>query len=263
MKVVQLNLKRRLHAVGMLTVAVLLSGWGCAGRSQLMPAPGASIMPNKPGVVDTTIEGVEMTVNAEAWAGDPAILDEITPIRITIKNNSGKPLLIRYRDFAIISQKGKYYAALPPFKITGSINRPYAAEGYPIIAEPDFDYDGFMLAPYYSEIYPDIPSIYDDEDFEFDEPDFGDDYWWPYYDPFYYDQYYTYWQTIELPTPRMLRLAIPEGVIKNGGHISGFLYFQEVSPKLKMVDFRADLINAKNGNIFGAIMVPFVVRKVS
>jgi hypothetical protein len=233
---------------------------GCSGRSQLVPGPGANLMPGTTEAVDTTVEGVQVVVDSYAWNGDPAILDEITPLKVTIKNNSGKSLLVRYRDFAITSQSGKFYAALPPFKITGTVDKPVLAAGYPLMAEPYFDNDGFLIAPYYSEIYPDIPSVYGD-DFAFDDFGFDNDYGWPYYDPFYYNEYYTYWATIDLPTPRMLRLALPEGIIKNGGHVSGFLYFQEVSPKLDLVNFRTDLVNAKNSQTFGTATIPFVVKK--
>lgn len=275
---------RKIMAVASVILIFVLIG--CSGQSQLVPGPGTEVIPGNSTAVGATAEGVHMVVDAAGWTGNQAILQEITPLRVTIENNSGKPLLIRYRDFAITSTAGKYYAALPPYEIKGTVSTPYVATGYPTIASPDFEYNGFLIAPYYHSIYPGIPTTRDDEDFrharqmrhdemrnheggyrhgrgkgdEGDDFDFGNDDWL-FWDPYYYGGYYTYWNTISLPTPGMLKRAIPEGVIKDGGRLSGFLYFEEVSPKLKMVNFRTDLVDAQDGSIFGTISIPFVVIK--
>jgi hypothetical protein len=234
---------------------------GCSGQSRLVPGPGTTLLPGSNDAVDVTVAGVHLIVDAEAWPGDPAILQQITPLKVTIENDSDKSLLIRYRDFAITSPTGKYYAALPPFKIRGSVNAPFLADRYPPIAEPAFDYDDFLVAPYYSTIYPKIPPIEAEGDFALNDEGLGSNLNWLFYDPFYYSEYYAYWQTVDLPTPRMLGLAIPEGVVKKGGRVAGFLYFEEVSPRLKMVNFRFDLVSANSGRVFGTIEIPFIVMK--
>lgn len=281
---------------GLLALAI----FSCSSQSQLVPGPGANAVPGNSEAAEITVEGVHLVVDAAAWRGNQAILQDITPLKVTIENNSGQPLLIRYKDFAITSNKGKYYAALPPYQIEGSVSAPYAAAGYPVIVNPEFGYGGFLIAPYYHDIYPNIPDWRSDRDFqrerrmrhnegmhhrggdatrydsspgggykndegddEDEGDDFGDDFGddWPFYDPYWYGGYYSYWYNIKLPTPGMLRAAMPEGVIQDGGHLSGFLYFEEVSPGLKMVDFRVDLVNALDEKTFGTILMPFAVVK--
>jgi hypothetical protein len=82
-----------------------------------------------------------------------------------------------------------------------------------------------------------------------------------YYDPIYYDQYYTYWQTVNLPTAHMLRVALPDGVIQEGGSVSGFIYFERVSESVPSVRFEYQLTDATTGKTFGTINIPFVVKK--
>jgi hypothetical protein len=220
---------------------------GCSSRSELVPGPGADIPPGNTMAAISTVDNVHMEVEADAWKGQQEILQEITPLRVVIKNNSGKSIQIEYKDFALTDPKGKRYSALPPYGIKGTVEKPYLVQTYPAIYSPDFDYDGFWVAPYYASIYPDIPDW--DEPFDFD--------------PWYYNQYYTYWQSIKLPTEKMLKRVLPAGVLDNGGHLTGFLYFQEVNPDVQDVTFTANLVDAKTGEIFGTISIPFKVIKAS
>lgn len=228
--------------VGILTVLTI---GGCASHSQLMPAPGDKEIPGDVESAVSTVGGVHVTLHTQAWRGQQGIVDVVTPLRIVVENSSNQPVRLRYSDFKLIGPKGKVFAALPPYGITGAVEEPHLVQTYPVILEPEFESDDFEVAPYYSAIYPDMPV-------------------WSgpfYYDPFYYDEYYTYWQTIQLPTQRMLNQALPDGVIKPGGRVSGFLYFQEVNEDLPTVRFEYELVNASNGNIFGTVTIPFVVKK--
>jgi hypothetical protein len=225
--------------------ALVLLVAGCVGHSQLAPAPGDTELGGNKETAVSSIDSVDVNVFTKAWNGRQEILNVVTPLRIEIKNNSDQPVRVRYSDFKLVGPKGKTYAALPPYGITGSVEEPHLVQVYPAIVSPDFDWDDFDVAPYYAPIYPDIPV--------WDGPF--------YYDPFYYDQYYTYWQQIELPTHEMLNEALPDGVIKPGGRVSGFLYFQEVDDKLPRVRFEYDLVNASNGNIFGTITIPLLVER--
>jgi hypothetical protein len=56
----------------------------------------------------------------------------------------------------------------------------------------------------------------------------------------------------------MLAKAIPEGVIEANGRLTGFLYFQQVQGDT--VTFTMELVDAKTGESFGHIQIPFVVR---
>jgi hypothetical protein len=224
---------------------VLLVFAGCAGQSQLMPQPGDKEVPGDPESAVSTVDNVHVVLHTEAWKGRPEVASAVTPIRITIENNGNQPVRLRYTDFKLIGSKGEVYADLPPYGITGSIEQPRLVQAYPVIVTPDFEWQDFDVAPYYAEIYPDMPV--------WDGPF--------YYDPWYYNTYYTYWQEIQLPTQRMLNEALPDGVINPGGRVTGFLYFQEVTTKQKSVRFEYSLVNARTGNIFGTITIPFAVKK--
>ena len=81
-----------------------------------------------------------------------------------------------------------------------------------------------------------------------------------YYDPFYYDYYFSYWEKIDLPTDRMLNLALPEGALGKGGEVAGFLYFEKVEDETQL-EFHMELVEAKSGKMFGTISIPFFVEK--
>ncbi len=228
-------------------IGILLISTSCAryaNYADLEPGPTANEVAALEEAAHATVEGVSMVAQAAGWPGDPSIKTEVTPVQIGIENDSGQPLQLRYRAFALINLKGRRYAALPPFNIGGSLLEPVLIGDYDPIVEPGFTYDDyFELAPVYDpiydlDVYPD-PWIYD----------YG-----------YYDTYDTYWARFPLPTKEMLRLALPEGVLNSGGYLEGWLYFERVPENIYRVIFRADLINAKTGQTFGEIRIPFLVK---
>ena len=218
--------------------------------ARLTPASGAQQVPGNKNQAISIIDSVEVIADGR-WNGDPAILDYVTPLRITITNRGGKDILILFRNFYLISPQGKHYAAIPPYNIVGSIQAPVPAAGYAPIYNPDFLFYRFYIAPYFSPIYPGLPIWnYPGVSLSYD----------PFYDPYYYNNYYPYWPTVPLPTPFMLSQAIPEGVVQSGGSLSGYFYFQTVNPNVKQVTFQADLQDV-NHNIFGTVSIPFKVSK--
>lgn len=233
------------RAPGALLAGAVLIFAGCGGNPKLEPAPEATPLPGSAMGAVSTVDNVHVTVKTEAWNGDQMVESQVTPLKVTIENNSSHPVNVRYDDFKLVGPKGTTFAALPPYGVTGSVEEPRLIETYPAILEPDFDYDRFEIAPYYSTIYPDMTV-------------------WAspfYYDPIYYDQYYTYWQTVDLPTPHMLAVALPDGVIQEGGSVSGFIYFERVSDKVPSVRFEYQLTDAASGKMFGTINIPFVVKE--
>jgi hypothetical protein len=229
-------------------LAALLAA--CASTS-LSPGPGALTMPGAPDIAAAHVDGVEVTVQANAWQGDRRVSAAVQTVRITINNNSDSPIRLRYSDFALVAPDGHKYAALPPFKVEGEIMNPVLAPGYGIIVTPRFYYRGFFVAPYYSRIYPGIPV-------------YGRRYY--FYDPFYYDYYYQNLVSAIRPTVEMLGLGLPEGVIQPGGSVTGFLYFEHVEPGVPEVSFRQNLVavgSAARGEAsFGEISIPFTVTTV-
>ena len=220
---------------------------GCAPRADLEPAPAANEVAGQEEAARTVVDGVEVVAQTASWPGDAPVKNEITPVQVTMENGSGNPVRLRYSEFALVGPDGERYSALPPFEVGGSVEEPVVVEdAYGPIADPAFAYDGFTVAPYYGSVYTGLD---------------------PYagtfaYDPYYYDTYGTSFADIEidLPTDEMLQRALPEGVLESGGRVEGFVYFEKVTDDVPRVVFRADLVNAETGNVFGEVRVPFTVE---
>lgn len=212
---------------------------GCGGRkTTLQPAPDAPEV--------ARADGVQMTVAGGGWTGHPAELEgTLTPLRVDIVNNSGRPLRVRFDEIKLISPAGREYAALPPYEIdetlTDTVDKPVA---------PEFAHDRFYVVPYASRQF--TPGLR-----PWNEP-FA-------YDAAYYGPRYAEWPAysrrveVKLPTEDMVSRGLPEGVIEDGGSVSGFVYFQKVPGSLDRVDFRAELVDARTGEEFGTVTVPLAV----
>jgi len=60
-----------------------------------------------------------------------------------------------------------------------------------------------------------------------------------------------------LPTPDMLSQALPEGLVQDGGNVTGFLYFPSVTGSEPAVELDMTLSDASDGEAFGHIAIPF------
>ena len=158
-----------------------------------------------------TVSGVSVFAEGSLWKENPQVRAKVTPLKVRIINEHDADLCVRYRDFSLLSPSGKRYSAIPPLDIKGSIDQLRTIE-------PLFYHRSFYLSPYYSRFYPSFPM-------------YGRSF---YYDPFYYDYYFSYWEKIDLPTDRMLNLALPEGALGKGGEVAGFLYFEKVEDETQL-----------------------------
>lgn len=229
------------------TVIMAMLGWigmGCATTTDLQPAPGATDVVGLEEAARTSVDGVSVLTQVDEWPGAQPISNEVTPIRIRIENNSGEAIAVQYDEFTLVGPEGERYSALPPFQIEGSVEEPVMATTYSPIAEPAFVYDRFEVAPLYGDLYPGLTP-------------FGDPF---YYDPVYYDNTFTYWQDVQMPTQEMLAQAMPEGVVRPGGWIEGWVYFENVPDDVQMVTLRADIVDAMSGNEIGEIRIPYEVQ---
>ncbi|MFW6040090.1 MAG: hypothetical protein ACOC9N_03335, partial [Gemmatimonadota bacterium] len=218
------------------TIWVLAAGLaaGCGGRAELEPGPGAQPAPPGPGGgAATTVDGVTVVARTEAWSGFPTRLEEVTPVQVTIENESGRPLRVRYERIVLAAPTGQSYRAIPPFDVRGRERE--RVDG--------FRRDGFFVAPHLRRYYP--------------RARFYDGYF-P-YDPFYYDRYYPAFVDVNLPTGDMIQKALPEGVLMPGSRITGFLYFENVDDDLPRVDMRMELVDASTGERYGVATIPFTV----
>lgn len=221
--------------VGVVSAVVLL---GCAQDQGLVPAPQAKIVPGTKELAYQVANGVLVQAHGDAWQGHPADLDDVmTPVRVTIRNRSDKPVRVMYRDFALRTPDGFHVRAIPPFQI--NVAGPTRSS---VIRDPAFYYDDFFVSPYYRRHYPRMLV-------------------WPYafpYDGGFYDQSII-WR-VPLPTKDMLRTALPEGVIAPGGSVSGFLFFPDVGHRRGTVVFEANLAEGRDGTDVASVDIPFVTK---
>lgn len=234
----------------------ILMAAGCARPARLVPGPEATHIGRDRRLAVEEIEGVRMVARGDAWRGDSRIEEHVTPLRLRIENDSGQPLRIRYDAFALISDTGERYTALPPILVEEVAEeleerdhrdpryRHARAPFRTRIRTPAFYHRHFYIAPYYRSYYPDMRVV---------QRRFM-------YDPVYYRHYYGYWVDTPLPTEEMLENAIPEGILDHGGSLDGFLYFEPVDRGEESVTFRADIVFADDGRIPGAISIPFDVE---
>lgn len=231
------------HTLLLQITVLLIAAMGCRTGAELSPAPSAAEVPGEDAAV-SSIDGVELRAQPGMWPGDVPINREVTPIEVTIDNDSDLPVQLRYDQFALVGPQGTRYSALPPYDVEGEVDEPEMARVYSPISNPLFAHDRFVVAPYYADVYPGI-GVYAD----------------PFlYDPLYHDNYFTYWEERELPTEDMLRRGLPEGVVEPGGEVTGFLFFENVDPDQPRVEFRGQIVDARTGNRFGTVTIPFTVE---
>lgn len=214
----------RFRGISLLGVLV-----GCSiHQGRLRPEPSEA-----PGMVlsgggrAATLEtqAVRLTANGDAWNREPWDLPRYaTPVRVTLENYSGRALRIQYADFEL--QGEARYVVLPPRSLSRSIPAPVSE------SEPSRGSGPRSLAlvpqedmPHTAPPGPSLPST----------PHSG-------------------------PVPGdVLRLSVKEGVLKNGGRMSGFLYFQNVGAHERRVTLQARLVDASTGETFTTLRIPFQV----
>lgn len=219
----------------------------CASQPSLVPAPDAERVSPGGSIARDSAGGVTVTVDPDAWRGGVNIESAVTPMHVKIENRSDHKLRIRYGDFALVSGADRY-VALPPYDIRATVAGRGTPRPYPPNDSLAFGYDGFYVSPFYHTFYPGL-SVWHGHPVLLDP---------------YYDHYYPYWQRmrIELPTAEMLRYALPEGVLEEGGSAAGFLYFERVDTGSESrVAFNADFVDIVSDETVTTLEVPFVVRK--
>ncbi len=122
-----------------LLVLILTIG-GCA--AQLRPAPTAQILPGPGQPATAAAAGVRSVAQVGAWRAEPVNLGgAVTPILVTIDNQSGAPLRLRPSGFALVSGDGRRFVA----QAASDIHSAVAHAGPPSYAFPDpFFYDLYV-----------------------------------------------------------------------------------------------------------------------
>jgi hypothetical protein len=213
--------------------AISISACGTS-TAELTPGPGAMPSPDMDGAAFAEFAGVRINAAPDRWTGEPENLDtEVTPVLVRIENTSLRPVIIRYQNFEFKDPGGRNYQAIPPYKIDETMTES--------VTVPAYEWSGFAVAPHLSRYY-------------------GGRRAWA--DPFYYDSgwfndRYTVWRRVELPTADMVSMALPEGVLEPGGIAEGFIYF-DLKDDDTPITFSMNLVTPGGIN-FGKIQIPFTV----
>ena len=176
-----------------------------------------------------------MAVSGDDWRGDPKDLaDHLTPVKVRVVNRSGHPVQILYERFSLVGAGGHTYRPLPvvPLEHDGS-----GARLLPFFASANF-----FVGPRYRDVYPSLDA--------WPEPLPRDD--------AFYQRQYRRWGQMH-PTPQMMRSALPEGVLGDGGEMSGYLYFENATRHEDRVKFKVELDEGHGGEVVASVDVPLRV----
>ncbi len=210
-------------------------GLGCEVPDRALAAAEVALLEPP---TQRTVEGISIRATAGAWPGSPHVLDEVTPVGLTIVHRGDRPLRIHYGDFQLVDHVGHVYAALPPLDV-----RPGPASSKRPPSSPTLRPNAtrFSVAPHFAWLYPHAPV-----------------------DPRlrlaadYYELHYTYWHALEGPTPDMIERAIPEGVLEPGGRLDGYLFFERADLLAGRLDLVVHLMNPDTQAIFGTARLPLL-----
>lgn len=202
-------------ALSILAVAALALG-GCRPEpTELEPAAtagtgaGAEAPTSQPEAGGEN-EDIRLTAHADGWEGWRAIQRRVTPLRVTLHNDSERAIVLRYDAFAVRGHLDTY-AVVPPYRMEGDVDTYVATADFDPVGPPGLAGHGFSIAPPYAGVYPSATV--------------ADGYAW---DAAYYGGYDGFWTDVELPTEQMLERVLPEGIVGPGGYVDGVLFFEHV-----------------------------------
>jgi len=230
-----MNVRPRFGVLGLLAVAApSVVAIGC-GHGALVPAPAAKVISGAPGAAFSEAAGVRCSADVGAWperARKPP--DRVVPVKVRVRNQSGRAIRLLAQDFVLVGKSGRTYRPIPVLPLDG--------ESLPRL-NPIYASTNFYVAPRFRDAYPTL------------EPWSGrlDR------DEALYDRQFGRWENLR-PTMEMIRMALPEGVLGDGGLISGFLFFESPLSAEDGVTFQADFERGDGTGTVASVEIPFRVR---
>jgi hypothetical protein len=218
-----------------LIAAMLIAGVACA-HGELVPARKAKRVAGAPTAAYAVVEGVRCSANVGAWSesGDE-LPDGIVPVKVRIKNDSGKPIRVMHEDFVFTGKNGRTYRPVPVLPLDRDVPVPSV--------RPMYAASNFYVAPSFRRAYRQL------------EP-------WPSAlerDDELYERQFQRWGN-QRPSLETIRMALPEGVLEDGGVITGFLFFESPLSRESNVTFQAEFDHGRNGDLVSSIEIPFAVE---
>lgn len=211
---------------------------GCAGAAE--PELGAEPQTTTLAVNDATIgsrAGVQIRVMPVMQTSRYQNEMDYRPANVEIRNQSGRPLRIRYDAFALESG-GEEFDAVPVYRLDLTGGMP-GIGGLPPAA---WEHREFSVAGEYAEMFPDLPTY--EGEFQTTTVD-------AYRAP-------GAAEAAGFRDRALLADVIPEGVIASGGRVEGTMWFDiDDADADSTLVFSATLVDAASGEEFGEISVPF------
>jgi|HubBroStandDraft_6_1064221.scaffolds.fasta_scaffold382796_2 hypothetical protein len=210
----------------------------CA-HTRMLPAPTAHTVAGAPEAAAEEVGGLRISAEGDDWNANPVDLSShLTPVKIRIVNHSGAPARIEYAQFTLVGGHGHVYRAIPVVPLEHETPRDGAGTIHPIYAA-----SRFFVAPRYHDLYPTLPAW--SRPLERADGDSGE----------------TLRFAQGLPTRAMERMGLPEGVLDDGGEISGFLYFENATKRESRLTFQAAIADGQHGEReLAEIEIPFRVE---
>ena len=212
---------------------LLLFALGC-GYSNLIPAPSAAHVPGAPGAAFLAVAGVGCSADAQAWRlGAGELPDSVTPLKVRVANSSGRPIRLLYQDFALVGETGHKYLSIPIL--------PLEPDAQSTRLEPLAATTRFFIAERFHDVYQAIDA-------------------WPQplaRDDDLYETQYRRWG--RRPSSEVVELGIPEGVLSDGGVITGFLFFERPAGE-NAVTFQAEFDDSDGKDTVALVKIPFRVQ---
>lgn len=216
-----------------LFVSVVAVPLACSDTGTLRPASSAASVAGQPEAAKASQDGIEIVARS-GWTGDLQLESQLTPLRVTIQNDSGQPLQIDYDDFELRDGQDVRYRALHFQEIDGTISA--ERRGGQVLPRES---RRFTISPGFASI--EQRETFYDDDFEHDG----------------FTTHSTSIYDAQLPTKSMYDAALPEGELADGGMVEGYLYFEPLDETVDEVRLFVTLPEREGG----PLEVPFVVQR--
>jgi len=210
---------------------------GCAHRQPMTSRDTAGAPPAASNVERGELAGVRLQVEPAGRQVKREAAGAVLPVRLSLWNNSGRPLRFRFEDLALVGRGEPLAALLPVPAGNDALGDERGIGGAGSAVEPTFQHQGFHVAAPYARYYAGLPAY--NGPFDIDER--------------YEGNHFAAWAAPS--SPEQLAQALPEGVIDDGGSISGIVYFARPPQYAGPLNLNAALVDARTGEHFGTVQL--------
>src|SRR5437868_5310211 len=92
----------------------LTIGVSSCATSDVVPDKSARVLANRHDAAEAQAKGVFLTVSGEKWSGPERLDGRVTAVKVTLTNESGRPVRVLYSNFGLKGGEGRVYRPIPP-----------------------------------------------------------------------------------------------------------------------------------------------------